>query len=354
MSAMTRVTVLVTVLLALLQLAHAADIEKLMFKPKEITGRSSTHNNATTMFAQCTERCKYKHSCDLCRDAAWPAPFCTRWADTPATDIYYKKAAGQPAAQVQKHLSYDHTINFATSQVDDPELRELVRKNRKSRPMMWPDEFEYVTKTLAAFKPENYLEWGSGRSTAWYPLFARHSHVIENHPPWCAKVQENAVVRHMVDSKRLIFHCLQPKREDGEAPQTEKLGVPQTAEDVAAFLPYILEVEKLGVAKIDAALVDGRFRVACALRLLEFIGDDSIVIIHDFWFRAGPKYTQKVAQGDTHRVPGYNIILKYYKCIGRSRSVGVFKRRKQTGVAKEEQIPSDWREIYKSYIQNPL
>ena len=55
--------------------------------------------------------------------------------------------------------------------------------------------------------------------------------------------------------------------------------------------------------KIAAALVDGRFRVACALRLLEFIGDDSIVIIHDFWFRAGPKYTQKVAQGDS----GYGI-----------------------------------------------
>jgi hypothetical protein len=305
-------------------------------------GKSLSLTRSMKMFSQCTERCKFEFSCSMCVDGQWPTPVCERWAENVSQDIYYKVRNGSDAAKVNRKRSHAHTVRFVAKHINDPILRSLVLNNTNI-PMMWPDEFEFVSKTLAALKPTNYIEWGSGKSTSWYPLFASHTHVIENYPPWCRKVQGFPVVQQMIAKKRLTFHCLQPTRVDGSPVQLGTVGYPKTKIDMQALEPYIHHVSLLGVAQFDVALVDGRFRVAAALRLLEYFGPESVLIVHDFWLRAVPGATRR-AYRHGPRVPGYNILLKYYFCIGRTRSVGVFKKRPV--------LPGNWREIYKSYMNN--
>ena len=54
-----------------------------------------------------------------------------------------------------------------------------------------------------------------------------------------------------------------------------------------------------GLSHFDAALVDGRFRVACALKLLPFLTQDSVLFMHDFWRR-----------------PMYHAVLDFHDVIG--------------------------------------
>ena len=60
---------------------------------------------------------------------------------------------------------------------------EVPSKN--NQPMMFPEEFEFITKLMANRKPETYLEWGCGTSTSFYPLLASGKVVaIDGYPPW--------------------------------------------------------------------------------------------------------------------------------------------------------------------------
>lgn len=56
----------------------------------------------------------------------------------------------------------------------------------------------------------------------------------------------------------------------------------------------------------DVVLVDGRFRVACALTALLNLKPDAIIMIHDFWTR-----------------PNYHVILPFVRILERSSDTAV-------------------------------
>jgi hypothetical protein len=70
----------------------------------------------------------------------------------------------------------------------------------------------------------------------------------------------------------------------------------------------------------------------CALKLLNYLSDESILVVHDFWSRL--IWTKK--GGDT----GYHHILDYYDVIGRARS-SVALRKKRI-----EEMPAGWETAY--------
>lgn len=77
----------------------------------------------------------------------------------------------------------------------------------------------------------------------------------------------------------------------------------------------------------DVVLVDGRFRVACALTALLNLSDKTIIIIHDFWTR-----------------PTYHVILPFVKILERSSdSTIVFQRAKDFDKARAEQLLEEYR-----------
>jgi len=206
-------------------------------------------------------------------------------------------------------------------------------------PMMFPEEFEFVVKLLANLKPDTYLEWGTGMSTSFYPLLASGTVIaIDGYPPWCRRVGSEPRVRCMAEREgRLIFHCPELAGADGHTRlDLRAVGkLPPNVSDadvVSAMGMYVDSVVRAahdaGVDKFDAALVDGRFRMQCALRLLPYLRDDSVLIMHDFWVR----------------LKAYEVVLDYYYVIGYARSVVALKKKRSILSREEELI------VYERYM----
>ena len=89
------------------------------------------------------------------------------------------------------------------------------------------------------------------------------------------------------------------------------------SEDIEAAMRIYVDasfkraVAETNVKMLDVALVDGRFRLQCALRLLPHLGPDSILLLHDFWGRQR----------------AYEIVLEYYYVVGYARSVVALKKK---------------------------
>jgi hypothetical protein len=206
-------------------------------------------------------------------------------------------------------------------------------------PMMFPEEFEFVVKLLANSKPDTYLEWGTGMSTSFYPLLASGTVIaIDGYPPWCRKVGSEPRVRCMAEHEgRLRFHCPERVGADGrtrlDLRAVGKLPPNTSDEDVKMDMGiYVNSVAHAavdaGVGKFDAALVDGRYRMQCALRLLPYLNDDSVLIMHDFWVR----------------LKAYEVVLDYYYVIGYARSVVALKKKRSVLSNEEELI------VYEKYM----
>ena len=187
-------------------------------------------------------------------------------------------------------------------------------------------------------QPETYLEWGWGMSTSFYPLLATRTVIaIDGFPPWCEQVGNEPRVKCMRDEDKLHFFCPELVGVDGEPVEMTqpvgKLNMNTADKDVENVMDiYVNSVtvamDKANVTKLDVALVDGRFRVQCALKLLPYLHSDSVLLMHDFWIR-------------------YNFfkdVLKYYDVIGYARSAVAFK--KKTGLGKDV----EWN-VYKSYMK---
>jgi hypothetical protein len=135
----------------------------------------------------CAEKCKrVKGNCDAAFQAKLghpPAPKCTWYSETHADDPYWKKEEAVKARNEktralvvwggrQARLQGAHLISCEDRLTPD-----------NTSPMMFPEEFEMVIKTLAQHRPATYLEWGSGKSTSFYPLLASGKvAVIDGYP----------------------------------------------------------------------------------------------------------------------------------------------------------------------------
>jgi hypothetical protein len=102
----------------------------------------------------------------------------------------------------------------------------------------------------------------------------------------------------------------------------------------AAFEQYAKpvreHVESEGGALFDAALVDGRFRGAAALLLLNYLHARSVLIVHDFW----------------PRLDVYMPVLRYYDVVGRTRTVAVLMRKRR--------LPPGWEGAYIAYANTTV
>ena len=91
-------------------------------------------------------------------------------------------------------------------------------------------------------------------------------------------------------------------------------GYPQSDNSKSLFPAYSSSIFKVIDNKaIDLAFVDGRFRVACTLRIiLECYTNNNLdILIHDFWNREK-----------------YHLVLKYLDIVDRVDSLGVFSIKK--------------------------
>lgn len=152
---------------------------------------------------------------------------------------------------------------------------------------------KYVHQCLNKVDGCAYLEWGTGGSTVLVALLFNisqhndHIDAIEHYKPWCQKMQSESndvkAVKTAILFNQLSFHCL-----DVDPSKLMEWGKPN---------PKLINVTELGVnytnaidnikmrkKYYDLILIDGRYRVGCALKLIigKYIDHNSRVIIHDY------------------------------------------------------------------------
>ena len=109
----------------------------------------------------------------------------------------------------------------------------------------------------------HYLEFGLGGSTlrAIQKSKAR-IYAVESSPEWINQMRKYLVLRYFENKRLFIFPV--------NIGPTRDWGYPETDNDQNLFEAYSSSIFDLIDKKvIDLALVDGRFRVACTLKIIE-------------------------------------------------------------------------------------
>ena len=151
-----------------------------------------------------------------------------------------------------------------------------------------------------------YLEFGLGGSSL---RAIRKSNAqiysVESSVGWIDTMREYVAIRRS-EKKRLHIVPV-------DIGPTHEWGRPE-AENASKFPAYSSCVyDVIDKNNIDLALIDGRFRVACTLKLIMECYENTAlnVLIHDFWNREQ-----------------YHIVLKYLDPIEKVDTLGLFKIKK--------------------------
>jgi hypothetical protein len=156
-------------------------------------------------------------------------------------------------------------------------------------------------------KAKAYGEYGAGESTqiaAQMPNLAE-IHSVESDRQWIEDIRRGLPAGHKV-----VFH----HKEMGTT--YKSWGHPAPTATEAQRRAYSDPIQSLN--PIDVLLVDGRFRVACALKAHGWLSDSAVLIFDDFWIR-----------------PHYHIVLDYYDVIQRSGTAALLKQKVGTAVPTE-------------------
>ncbi|MFC1969810.1 hypothetical protein ACFLVV_01160 [Chloroflexota bacterium] len=127
-------------------------------------------------------------------------------------------------------------------------------------------------------------------------------YTVESDREWIAHMRKYMILRYF-ENRRLFISYV-------DIGPTRKWGYPESNNLRNLFPAYSSNIFKAIDAKaLDLALVDGRFRVACTLKIiLECHKNNNLkILIHDFWNREH-----------------YHVVLKYLETVDRSDTIGLF------------------------------
>lgn len=159
---------------------------------------------------------------------------------------------------------------------------------------MAPDELDCFRRHLAPAKA--YLEFGSGGSTFLAASEgSRKIWSVESDGKWIEKLKEELPIKAAIQDGRLRFYL----PELGLGTTVGPWGQLDSQGDRSEWHRYHSEIwRKLHAAELDLVLVDGRFRVSCALQAALHVRPSCSVLIHDF----------------TNR-PKYHVVLKFFDVV---------------------------------------
>ena len=166
-------------------------------------------------------------------------------------------------------------------------------------PWMSEKEIKKIEEYLSS--DHIFFEWGSGGSTLHFSKFVKQYISIEYDIRWY-NVIKDAILSAQLNNISYLY-C-QPDN---------PIMFPAWRGNIDDFVSYINILDNINIKKYDIVLIDGRCRVACAKKILNFIDNNSIVFVHDFMQRSR-----------------YQSILEYYELIDSvagEQSLGVFKKK---------------------------
>lgn len=179
----------------------------------------------------------------------------------------------------------------------------LINKYRRAS-IVWPlpkeikfypnmSSIEIIEFSFFMKKENIYFEFGSGGSTNIASYYKLKVYSVESDAKWHNKLKTNGIIANYItiDLKSNYF------------------GFPGNDTSLKDWKVYIQAYKKEYNA--DIILIDGRFRVACALDIFSKIRNDTLVIFHDYNIRKE-----------------YHIIEDYYLKIKEWLNLAVFIKRK--------------------------
>lgn len=152
---------------------------------------------------------------------------------------------------------------------------------------------------------QHYLEFGSGDSTvhaSGYKNILRIDSVESSHQYIDENLIPQTVVNQAIKDERLHFHIV-------DLGKTKSWGYPVDDSKKHLWPNYSL-CPFISPSKHDLVLIDGRFRVACALSCLLNTPDNCTIMIHDFWNR-----------------PKLYFLLRYFEVQHQVDKLGVFTKK---------------------------
>lgn len=162
--------------------------------------------------------------------------------------------------------------------------------------MMHRPEVDLISSYL---KPSDvYLEFGVGGSTVNFPPLVARAYAVEHDCAWAKSIATRLQARDNASSyTHLRIKCVEIARgfrEWGTLSTYEHANYKQ-------FREYVDVVDVLNEPHFDHVFIDGRARLACALKILPYLSNDSLVFIHDFYVRTAQ----------------YGSLLAYYTEVAR-------------------------------------
>lgn len=170
--------------------------------------------------------------------------------------------------------------------------REFI--NYGSLPMRRPE----VDLILSYLHPDDaYLEYGASGTTLAFPMLVSQSYVIEHDMQVCKGISSE-MERHPQLAQKLRAFCAPVPH--GRADWALKSEFEEGS--YRAFHNYVdFPRTNLSQVSFDKVLINGRARVACALRILPQLTEHSRVFFHDYFLR--PEH--------------YSTVLLYYDEVAR-------------------------------------
>jgi hypothetical protein len=195
-------------------------------------------------------------------------------------------------------------------------------------PLFYPFKMSKIEKAVfddTVKESQHYLEFGLGGSTLRAIQKSKAMiYTVESSPEWLDYMREYTIVRYS-ENKRLNIFLV-------NIGPTGDWGYPESASHQEIFGAYSSSIfDSIDKKLIDLALIDGRFRVACTLKLiLECHQNHRLqILIHDFWNR-----------------DQYHVVLKYLDTVRRADKIGLFSIKDNVDI---ESLTID----YKAYKLNP-
>lgn len=142
---------------------------------------------------------------------------------------------------------------------------KLYEYKNPGSPWLTRDAIEVLDRTLD--KTALMLEWGSGRSTAWFSERVGQLVSVESHRGW----HEN-VTRQLAESgcDNVTYHL----HEDNDDPDTDRVEI-----------PYVNVAANLEDGSVDVVLVDGIFRGKCAVAATRKVRPGGLLVVDNVnWY----------------------------------------------------------------------
>jgi hypothetical protein len=182
-------------------------------------------------------------------------------------------------------------------------------------PAMTPSEFVLFQAFVRQSK--NYLEFGSGGSTFVAAGLVQHAVIsVDSSIDWLDRVRAECEIQGML--RPSLFHV--------DIGPVGELGFP--IDEAFRFQwpsYYQLIWTHVDPTTIDTYLVDGRFRVACFLKIIENANTRALILIHDFTKR--------------HY---YHIIYEFAEEIAKTDNLSVFVKKAQVNLERLQYLLDDY------------